>query len=69
MNFANFKTSSLFLTIVRQLFWKFNFKFREAVAEKCFVKKVLLKISQNSQKNNCVGTSFVITLLDTGVFL
>ena len=69
MNFANFKTSSLFLTIVRQLFWKFNFKFREAVAEKCFVKKVLLKISQNSQKNNCVGTSFVIKLLDTGVFL
>ena len=33
-----------------------------AVARKCSVKKVLLKISQNSQENACVGVCFIITL-------
>ena len=32
------------------------------VVRKCSVKKVLLKISQNSQENMCTRTSFLITL-------
>ena len=34
----------------------------EAVARRCSVKKVLLKISQNSQENNCVRIFFLIKL-------
>ena len=30
----------------------------EAVTKKCSVKKVFLKILQNSQENNCAGDSF-----------
>ena len=51
----------------------------EAVAQKCSVKKVFLKILQNSQENTCARVSFLIklqassTLLKgesgTGVFL
>ena len=32
----------------------------EAVAQRCFVKKVLLEISQNSQENTCARASFLI---------
>ena len=32
--------------------------FSEAVIQKCSLKNLLLKISQNSQENNCVGVSF-----------
>ena len=32
----------------------------EAVARRCFVKKVFLKISQNSQENTCARVSFLI---------
>ena len=53
----------------------------EAATGGALHKKVLLKISQNSQVNTCVGVSFLITLQasglqyyqtrdsDTGVFL
>ena len=34
----------------------------EAVARSCSVKKVLLKISQNSQENTCARNSFLIKL-------
>ena len=34
----------------------------EAVARRCFVKKVFLEISQNSQENTCVRVSFLIKL-------
>ena len=34
----------------------------EAVARSCSVKKVLLKISQNSQENTCARDSFLIKL-------
>ena len=34
----------------------------EAVAQRCSVTKVFLKISQNSQKNTCARTSFLIKL-------
>ena len=34
----------------------------EAVARRCFVKKVFLEILQNSQENNCVRVSFLIKL-------
>ena len=33
------------------------------------LKKVYLEISQNSQKNNCTGDSFNITLQTTGLQL
>ena len=35
---------------------------REEVVRKCSVKKVFLKTSQNSQKNNFFGVSFLIKL-------
>ena len=35
---------------------------QEAVAQRCSVKKVFLKISQNSQENNCARVSFLIKL-------
>ena len=35
----------------------------EAVARRCSVKKVFLKISQNLQENTCARVSFSITLL------
>ena len=36
--------------------------FSEAVAQRCSVKKLSLKISQNSQKNACARVSFIIKL-------
>ena len=33
---------------------------REAVAQRCSVKKVFLEISQTSQENTCVRVSFLI---------
>ena len=36
--------------------------YREAVAQRCSVKKVFLEISQNSQENNCARVSFLIKL-------
>ena len=34
----------------------------ETFTQKCFVKKLLLKISQNSKENACVWVSFLIKL-------
>ena len=34
----------------------------KAVAQRCFVKKVFFKISQNSQENTCARVSFLIKL-------
>ena len=39
--------------------WKF-FDFIEAVIQRCFVKKVFLKILQKSQENPCARVSFLI---------
>ena len=36
--------------------------FREAVVQRCSVKKVFWEISQNSQKNTCARVSFLIKL-------
>ena len=36
-----------------------SFEFSEAVARRCSVKKVLLKISQDSQENTCAGVSYL----------
>ena len=42
----------------------------EAVAQRCFVKKVFLEISQNLQENTCARVSFLIKKdSGTGVFL
>ena len=35
-------------------------KFTEAVVRRCSVKKVFLKVSQNSQENSCARVSFLI---------
>ena len=40
-----------------------NFDGIGAVVRNCFIKKVLLKISQNSQGNTCARVSFLIKLL------
>ena len=39
-----------------------NFNHPEAVAQRCYVKKVFLEISQNSQENTCARVSFLIKL-------
>ena len=41
----------------------------EAVVKRCSVKKVLLEISQNSQKNTCARVSFLIKLQASGLQL
>ena len=40
----------------------FSLPWTEAVVLRCSVKKVLLKIWQNSQENTCVRASFLIKL-------
>ena len=40
--------------------------YREAVAQRCFVKKVFLQISENSQENTCARASFLIKLQALG---
>ena len=42
--------------------WSSVVPFAEGVARRCSVKKVLLKISQNSQENTCARVSFLINL-------
>ena len=37
------------------------------VAQKCYVKKVFLEISQNSQKNTCAKVSFLMKFKNTCV--
>ena len=39
---------------------------KEAVVQRCSVKKVFLKISQNSLENTCAGFSFLIKLQGEG---
>ena len=41
--------------------------YTEAVSQRCSVKMVFLKISQNSQENTCVGVSFLIKLHALGL--
>ena len=41
----------------------------EAVTRSCSVKKVFLKVSQNSQKNTCARVSFLIKLQTSGNFI
>ena len=41
----------------------------EEVSQLCSVKKVFLKISQNSQENNCARVSFLIKLQASGLQL
>ena len=41
----------------------------EAVAQRCFVNKVFLKISQNSQENTCARVSFLIKMQSWGLQL
>ena len=58
----------------RKLIFRYKTLFTsEAVVQMCSVKKVFLKIPQNSQENICAGVSFLIKLQasgsGTGVFL
>ena len=41
----------------------------EAVVRRCSLKKVFLKISQNSQENTCARVSFLIKLQASGLQL
>ena len=41
----------------------------EAIARRCFVKRVFLEISQNSQENTCARIFFLIKLQASGLFL
>ena len=43
--------------------------FREAVVQRCSVKKVLLKMSQNTQESTCARVSFLIKLQPSGLKL
>ena len=70
------KLSPFFFFLSIHLFPLKWYQILEVVVQRCFVKKVFLEISQNSQENTCVRVSFLIrpaTLLkrdsDTGVFL
>ena len=44
-------------------------KLTEAVVPRCFVEKVFLEISQNSQENTCARVSFLIKLQALGLQL
>ena len=46
-----------------------GFKIGRSSHQRCSIKKVLLKISQNWQENTCDGVSFLITLQDIDFFL
>ena len=52
--------------MIKQVFLQTMFR-TEAVAQRCSVKKVLLKISQNSQENTCARASFLIKLQASGL--
>ena len=41
----------------------------EAVTQSCSVKKVFLKISQNSQENTCVRVSILMKMQTSGNFI
>ena len=58
MHFAQFFRKAFWQRITQDDF----FCLSKAVAQKCFVKKLLLKLSQNSQKNASVRDSFLIKL-------
>ena len=47
--------------------WVTKFVFAEAVVPRCSVKKVVLKILQNSQENTCAKVPFLITLQGSGL--
>ena len=48
-----------YVTLIRiVLIFTFIYIFSEAFARRCSVKKVFLKILQNSQENTCAGVSF-----------
>ena len=57
MNFAKFLKQLFCRTSKNGYFW-----LSEAVARRCFIQKMLLKMSQNSQENTSVGVSFLIKL-------
>ena len=73
-SFATSYSKAFLWTNTMFIFFKEQLHLTEAVIRKCFVKKVLLKILQNSQGNICAGVPlFLETWLkiyySTGVFL
>ena len=52
-----------------KIFHRFGFESSEAVTRKCSVKKLFLKMSQNSQENACARVSFEIKLQALGLQL
>ena len=63
---GNFPSASYFFRNTRKfktfLFCLKNARSSEAVVQSCSVKKVFLKISQNSQEITCARVSFLIKL-------
>ena len=57
--------------VKRSTLYTFSVSFHatEAVVQRCSVKKVSLKISQNWQENTCARVSFLIKLQGSGLFL
>ena len=55
---------SIFLSywLIQQMIRKTKIFISEVVAQRCFVIKVFLEISQNSQENTCARVSFLIKL-------
>ena len=51
---VNFKNLAAYVATFLNNAWPFS----ETVVQRCSVKKVLLKISQNSQENTCARVSF-----------
>ena len=59
-----FKPSLLLCKHGILIFYKLKNQVPEAVAWRCSIKMVFLKISQNSQENTCVRVSFLILRSD-----
>ena len=59
---GNLKKVSMEVAVINNNLFILICHFKEAVGGRCSVKKVLLKISQNLQKNACVWVSFLIRL-------
>ena len=56
--FVNPKIESFQLVCINYIICSLDFRYTEAVVQRCSWEQVLLKIWQCSQENTCVGVSF-----------
>ena len=67
-----FQLLRILLNWISSFFWEVleqSGEYKEAVSRRCSVKKVFLKISQNSKENTCHAISFVTQLQASGLQL